>query len=588
MKSGITVCRFLVCLGLSTAGTSQSRPALAIEKYRTITLPDGGLSSSVQATTNNGAGRYGVAGWTADNSGARSAHYWGVRVAAGDVNGDSVDFTSHTLPAADGLSSEASDVAFLGGDPDRPVIVGSVFGQPGISHPAIWRKVAGGQFTGAILDDHIGVATGVATKMTPNGLIIVVCGRYQLDNGDTHACFYVGSANGGVWRLHDLGTAGGHNSSAADGDGLVDAADYLLWRVVGSSQTANGRTVAAVWEVHLMEEEGIFYFVRTLPTPPSAESSALSISDAANGAFAVTGSVTGQNGRSHGAVWMQAVDGTSNTIMISELAGYRSSQARGIIFNGRDGDDQMVVGTAWNTETDRRAFGDLVGHPKFDDPFQLDSLRTETVDNNETITVHGVCTSPGGTIGVNLGHGADTVTHAAILIPGRIDVPNIIGVLIGLLVDKDAGNLSGIYSRDGSDLRFAPRKEQAPRSIALEFGFRPLSPPSDRRMPGTISFGGTIAAKKSAEVQSLSFVTQVYRDDIKEWVVVDQVVASIVSSQDYFQRTVTVPDPERFLLPYVEQSSLRVRMIVTKQGGEPINDWSFALDYMELENIYLP
>src|SRR5205814_1855956 len=141
---------------------------------------------------------------------------------------------------------------------------GLVGNSPGTAHAAIWSRNSIGQFQLRVIENAISVAEGIVIK---TGSAEVV-GSYRLADGRTHACLWsIHWGDGNVQRI-DLGTAGGQNSealAAAMGPGGVV--------VAGRAQRADG-----TWVAGLMEEEGIFYSFRALPTPVGAQSRARSVS----------------------------------------------------------------------------------------------------------------------------------------------------------------------------------------------------------------------------------------------------------------------------------------------------------------------
>jgi hypothetical protein len=399
-----------------------TRPALALEKYVAVPLPDERLGSKALAIALAGSGRYGVVGSQQKSDGTVGAVYWSIVVDPSDLSGNTVYSTE--LPKPPGWHATATGIGFLEGNPDRPLIVGylqdgTLIEHAGIRYAVLWGRDASGQFTNTTLDDEAvqSQANAIATRNTPLGLIIVVCGKFRLPNGDWRACLWEIGPQGR--RRIDLGTLGGRNSEAA---ALTYVDDLIGWSIVGSAQTPDGRSVATLWASNVVGSEHA-WGSRALQTPPGAESRANSITHTWDGDLYIAGNVSEPNGRTTANIWINQREVPTALSVgngFGDVLRRRNNTANGIIIIGQSGDDVLVVGSAWNMESDRTGLGVLSNGLDFQHPiiFDFDSLQFRGGDGAlpvDTFSLNAV--EPGGAIaGEGLCSGA-TTAQAVLLLP---------------------------------------------------------------------------------------------------------------------------------------------------------------------------
>jgi hypothetical protein len=317
------------------------------------------------------------------------------------------------LPKPPGWNATATGLAFLGGDPNRPVVVGNLSDAADRQRPALWLRNLSGQFTNTVFDDQA-AASAIVTRDTPLGLIIVVCGKFRLSNGDYHACVW--EISGQSIQRTDLGAlTGGSDSEAV-------AAWTFTGLTPGTYIVGNSTAVSSGGYAMLWGNTGSGWFYHTLPTPAGAQSRAKGITHTYDGDLYIVGDVTEPNGRTTANVWLDLGFPTALSIgnEFGDLLRRRNSTANGIIIGG-SGADLLAVGSAWNTESDRTGLGVLANgrNSQLLLIFAFDSLRrTETVDNNETITFHSAnAIAPDGAIaGEGLCSGS-TTARAMLLLP---------------------------------------------------------------------------------------------------------------------------------------------------------------------------
>ena len=128
-------------------------PASAIEKYADVPLPDMDRGSTARALDRAADGSYGLVGTDSGFEGPTAAMYWRIVVDPSDPSGNTV--SAFELPKPLGSSAEVTGVSFLEGDPDQPIIVGSIHNAAsGKEVAALWRRDGSAQFANTILDDE--------------------------------------------------------------------------------------------------------------------------------------------------------------------------------------------------------------------------------------------------------------------------------------------------------------------------------------------------------------------------------------------------------------------------------------------------
>lgn len=560
-------------LGLLLMGIMLAHPARAVEKFRPVLLPDAGHGSTARAVAQMDTFKFGVVGAQRNLDGSSNTILWGITVDPNDPSGNTV--VSTPLPTPPGTGGEATGIAFTGGDVSRPVICGFLGTDVTGTQAVLWTQDSTGHFTNTILDDAASVANAVGVRRTPMGLIIVVCGKYRLPGGAWHACLWQWDAQGR--RRLDLGTLGGRNSEAT---AILYGNDGGIWRVAGNAQRADGR-----WIATLIEGEGIFYSVQPLPTPPNAQSFVHALYRDLWGRTFLTGETLGPTYLPSATIWTGQGQNFTG-IPLGNPAGFANCAARGIVFNGGSGNDLLVIGSAWNQAGAQVGIGALPMNQIFDDPFFFDALlRTESVGNNETITIHGLnAATPGGVIvGVGRRSGSPNA-QAVALLPTKFEVPQIIAILIGLLIPQVGGNpgsVPDLWQADNRALRFSPAPGD--NRVALEFGCRSiLAQAGQSRAPRMITFGGSLMPRNAQQSPACNITLQLYNPTTRQWTTV---LSDILVSSLYFRKTVTIPAPERFAVP--GGGPLRGRLLVQSRVGAS-QDWVFTLDYIEQDNLYWP
>lgn len=542
------------------------RPVFAINKYAGIALPDNGLGSRTRGLTKVGAGTLGVVGSKNKADGTFAAVYWFLTP---DPQGPIYVPSATDLPAPAGSNSEATGIAFLQDDPNQPIIVGytgTTLVNQGVT-AVMWRRNAAGQFMSTVLDDNA-EANGV-TVINSNtlGLIIVVCGRYQLANGNFHACLWrVGMQ--GVQRT-DLGTLGGPNSNALS---INTGAGADTINVTGNAQRASGRMLAASWS-GLMEEEGIFYFIKPLPTPNGAESNAVYVSGANGGVWKTNGFISGPNGRRSASLWIN--QGATPNSFVSTL--YRDlfgnvpdSTANGIVgdWNG-DGRDLMVVGTARNSRT-QRGVGAFPFNPPFDNRFRFDTLRSQDTVLDWNSIALGAVERQGAIAGEAL-IGGLLIPQAMVFVPTNEEVPQIIAILIGYQTTIGP-NIYDFWQRDGNTMTLRPNRQGGMLNILAEWGSTSVS--NSAREPRRLMLASRIMPRNANVTPSAMLNLQLFDSSAGQWV---NVATRILSSDEFFHQVVIdIPNPAQFAV--AGGGPLRWRL------GLSGNDWrDWEIDLLEMK-----
>ena len=535
-RRGVLFCLFFAGL----CGLCMIRSALAIEKYAAVPLTDDGLGSTTRGLTKAGAGTLDVVGSKQKGDGTVGAMYWSIAVDPSDPSGNTVYATE--LPKPPGMSAWATGIAFMGGDPNRPIIcgyTGTTAVNDGTLRAVIWRRNPSGQFVNTTFDDQAAVAHAIVTRNTPLGLIIVVCGKFQLSNGEWHACLWKIS-NQGTQRT-DLGTLGGQFSEAMAL--LYVGGDNGVFRVVGNAQRSNGRTLAAYWFVaRLMEEEGIFYFVKALQTPPGAESNAVYVGSATGGVWKTSGFIREPNGSTSASVWIN--QGEIPTGFVSQL--YRDvlghagdTTANGIFDFNHDANDILVVGTAQNSTGRQRGVGALPFNQPFDSPFRLDALRAgDPALEWNAIALNAV--EPGGAIAGEGLFSGSAAPQATLFLPTNIEVPQNYTIVIGPNIFD---NIRNVWQEDGNALRFAPQRNGSVDRISIDFTSAGFSAPSCRA-PRRLTLVSRIMPRNANATPSATLTLQLYDSSAGQWV---NVATRIMASDEFFHSLVIeIPNAERF------------------------------------------
>ncbi|MEK6282697.1 MAG: hypothetical protein AABN95_20240 [Acidobacteriota bacterium] len=565
--------RGVVVFCLFFAGLCMTRPALAIEKYDAVSLPDDGLGSTTKGLTKVGAGTlaFGVVGSKQKSDGSVGAMYWGIAVDPSDPSGNTVYATE--LPKPSGMSAVATGIAFLNGDPNQPIICGfigtDVSGAFDLGRAVIWRRDASGQFTSTILDDQAAVANGIATRDTPLGLIIVVCGKFRLPNGDWHAAVW--KITSGIERT-DLGTLGGGNSEAR---AISNIDDLAGWNIVGSADRPNGRTLATCWIVRLTGNGGLDWFFRALPTPPGAESSAVYVGGASGGVWKISGWIREPNGRTSASIWIN--QGETPSSFLSQL--YRDVLGRSgnTIANGIvdyiDQDDILVVGTTRNRQNISRGVAALPLNQPFDDPFLFDALRSSDPflewNSNALNAVE-----PGGAIAGEGLISSSTTPQAMLFLPANAEVPQTYTSVLGPDIRDAIGNL---WQEDGNSVNFRPRRATGVEGIMAEWTSTRFGAAGAPHVPRRLTLVSRLMPRNANATPSATLTLQLYDSGAGQWV---NVATRILASDEFFSLVIEIPDPERFAV--VGSESLRWRVGLR---GEEWRDWGVDLMEMEVEEM---
>src|SRR5882724_8058970 len=284
---------------LIIAGICLAQPALAIEKYAAVPLPDERLGSKALGLTKVGVGTVGVVGSQHKSDGTVGAMFWSIAVDPSDPSGNTVYATE--LPKPPDRNAEATGLAFIEqGNLYNLAISGNIVSPSGLSRAAIWKRDSSGQFSNTILEDEA-VTSGITTRNTPLGLIIVVCGKFRLANGNWQACVWEITGQGP--RRTDLGalTAGPNSEATAI---LYVGGEGGVYCVVGSAHRPDGRSIATCWIATLTGSQGLDWFLTARPTPAGAESRANFIGTNNGGVWRIAGEVTAPNGRRSASTWM--------------------------------------------------------------------------------------------------------------------------------------------------------------------------------------------------------------------------------------------------------------------------------------------
>ena len=548
-----------------------TRPAIAIEKYGGIPLPDNLLGSTARSLTKVGPGTLAVVGAENTFQGPTDAVYW--RVIVGPA-GEEISTDKYVLPKPQGMSAVATGIAFENGDPERPTICGFIGTDVSGTRAVIWRRDASGQFTNTILDDEA-VANGLVAQNTYQGATIVVCGRFMLPDGSWHAALWK-ITDAGIER-EDLGTLGGMNSEAM---ALSYVDDLIGWNIVGSADRPNGRTLATAWIVRLTSSGDLDWFRRALPTPPGAESNAVYVGGANGGIWKTSGYVMDSNGRRSASVWINQGEIPSAFVsaLYQDVLGRRfDTIANGIVgdFN-RDQDldaADFVVGTARNSLGLQRGIGALPLNQPFDAPFPFDLLQKDVGLNWTSIALNAA--DPSGAIaGQGLVEGSST-PQAMLFVPTNDEVPQIIAILIGLAVGRrDINDIYLMWQPDGNGATLRPRREGKISGIMAEWTSTRAS--NSARAPEKLTIVSRIMPRNMNPSSDLILTLQIHDGASNTWVNVASRVLSFIDIRDgaYFRLEIDIP--VQIVVPAGQP--LRWR---TSLRGEEWRDWQ--IDLMEMK-----
>jgi hypothetical protein len=541
------------------------QPALAIEKYTAVPLPDERLGSQALAVARAGAGNYSVVGSKQMSDGTLGAMYWSIVVDPSDPRGNTV--YAAELPKPAGWNAVATGVALLEGDPDRPVIVGRLFDAAGYRRAVLWWRNMSGQFTSTTLDDEA-EASAIDARNTSLGLIIVVCGKFRLEDGNWHACVW--RINGQGTQRTDLGTLGGGNSEAT---AMAFVDDLVGWNFVGSAQKSNGRWMATLWS-----SQGS----TALPTPLGAESRAnyIGITRVNESVLKIAGEITETNGRRSASIWINQDEIPSGflALVYRDVLGRANSMAKGIV-DYIDEDEiniPFVVGAAWNTESDRTGLGLLRSSANFQNPlvFDFDTLRRS---NDPALDWNSVILNAVTMGGVIAGEGqlpGSTSPQAMLFLPTNTEVPQNFNLMVG----NEFGDVLALWQEDGRAMRLLPRRAGQVRGILAEWTstrFSAASPLAPRRL----TLVSRLTPRRPHTAASAMLTLQLFDPAAGQWV---NAASRILASDEFFSRLVVeIPDPGRFAL--AGGGPLRWRIGLR---GEEWRD--FEIDLMEVEVESLP
>lgn len=588
MRDLQSIIRSAFLLWLFFVGMCLARPALAIEKYAAVPLPDAGLGSRALALTDFGpsgsinVGSMAIVGAQKNSVGMDVAMFWVVdnEPLVVDPNNPNIVYAI-ALPTPPGMSSVATGIAFLEGNPDKPIIVGSFIDNITFDRVAVlWRRdPSSGQFTNTILDDEASQANGLTVPPIDLNLLGLVVGKYRLPNGDWHACLWRVSANGDVART-DLGTLGGANSEAraisyAGGDGN----DVVL--VAGSAENSNGRTLAACWAVRLTGGAGLDWFLRALPTPSGAESGALAlIGGSSNNVWWATGFISAPNGRTSACLWINQGDNPSE--FVSELhqgvlgqPGYPvvlTSIANGLV--GHAGMDILIAGTARNSDGVKRGVAALPFNGIFDDPFFFDALASrDIVLDWNAVALEAV--APGGAIAGEALYAGSTTPQATLFVPTNVEGPQQYSLLVGTYSYHVGPDIHSLWQRDGNALHIRPRVERGVQSIMAEWTSTRYSGMSSRA-PQQLTLVGRARPRNANTDSDVTLTLQLYDTSAEAWV---EVASRILASDEFFNGLmIEIPDPERFAVSAGEP--LRWRLGLLGEGWR-----ACEIDLMEMNTM---
>ncbi|MEO8434680.1 MAG: hypothetical protein ABI596_07275 [Pyrinomonadaceae bacterium] len=572
--SNHSLARRAFLLWLLLAGICMARPAMAIEKYGAVSLPDDGLGSATRGLTKVGAGTllFGVVGSKQKSDGTVGAMYWSIAVDPSDPSGNTVFATE--LPKPPGMSAWATGIAFPGGNPDRPIICGfigtDVTGTADLARAVIWRRDGSGQFSDTIFDDEAAVANGIAIRDTPLGLIIVVCGKFRLPNGDWHAAVW--KIMSGIERA-DLGTLGGRNSEARAAS-IID--DLVGWNIVGSAERPNGRTLATCWTVRLTGDGGLDWFLRALPTPPGAESNAVYVGSANGGVWKTSGWIREPNGRTSASIWINQgeIPSAFTSQLYRDVLGRSGNSIANGIVDYIDQDDVLVVGTARNLAGRQRGVGALPFNQPFNDPFFFDALRaSDPILDWNSISLNAV--EPDGAIaGEELVSGSAT-PQATLFLPINLEVAQNLDILIGA-VGQD--RISDLWQEDGNALRVRPRPKGVVQWILAEWTSGHTTMGGAFRAPRNFTLVSRIVPRNANVTPSATLTLQLYDSSAGRWA---NVATRILASDEFFHSLVIeIPDPEQFAVSGSEPLRWRIGL-----RGEEWRDWDVDLMEMEVEEM---
>lgn len=559
---------------LLIAGICLAQPALAIEKYAAVPLPDERLGSKALGLTKVGVGTVGVVGSEQKSAGTVAAMYWNIVVDPRDRG----TVYATELPKPPGWNAEATGLAFIEqGNIYNLAISGHIVSPNGVSRAMIWTQDTSGQFSNTIFDDEA-VTSGITTRNTPLGLIIVVCGKFRLANGNWHACVWEITGQG--TRRTDLGALTASPNSEATAV-LYVGGQGGVYSVVGSARRPDGRWIATCWIATLTGNQGLDWFLTALPTPPGAESRANFIGTNNGGVWRIAGEVTAPNGRRSASTWMSQEPTLSAFFLdglYRDVLGRNNSAAKGIIFNGGDGNDTLVVGSAWNTESDRTGVGVLSNGLNSQNLliFPFDALRS----NDAVPDWNAVALEAAAMGGFVAGEGrlpGSTAPQAMLFLPTNAEVPQ---VLLAGTFGRGSffDDVVQTWQEDGRALRFSPRRTGQIDRISIEFTGAGFSDGASSRAPRSLTVVSRIMPARPNAAVPVMLTVQFYDSIFAVWVTVG---VRAVPSDEFFHRLMfDIPNPELFAVPGGEPLRWRIGLI-----GEEWSDWGLDLIEMRVEKL---
>jgi hypothetical protein len=560
---------------LTIAGICLAQPALAVEKYAAVPLPDERLGSKALGLTKVGVGTVGVVGSQQKSDGTVGAMFWSIAVDPSDPSGNTVYATE--LPKPPDRNAEATGLAFIEqGNLYNLAISGNTFSPSGGSRATIWTRDTSGQFAGTILDDEA-AASAITTRNTPLGLIIVVCGKFRLANGNWHACVWEITGQG--MRRTDLGALTGGPNSEAMAVLYVGGQGGVLC-VVGSAQRPDGRWIAASWVATLTGNQGLDWFLFALPTPPGAESRAHFIGTNNGGVWRIAGEVTAQNGSRSASTWMSQGP-TPNEFFLDGLyrdaLGRNNSAANGIVFNGGDGNDTFVVGSAWNTESDQTGMGVLSNGLNAQNPLIIpfEALRS----SDPVLGWNVVALEAAAMGGVIAGEGRLTgsmTPQAMLFLPTNREVPQ---VLLAGTFGRGSffDGVANTWQEDGSELSILPRRDGRVDSILIDFASAGFSAATSRT-PRSLTLVSRVMPARPNAAAPVMLTLQLYDSIFAVWVTVG--VREEPSDGVFHRLMFDISSPERFAVPGGQPLRWRIGL-----RGEDWRDWGLDLIEMRVEKL---
>lgn len=547
------------------AGAFVPRPASAIEQFVPLPLATVPAGSTARAVAVAGPNAYWVAGAVRGAAGSPQASVWRVASDASDPSGNVV--FALPLPTAPGAAAVATGIALRDGDPARPVVVGYVPAADGTPRGIVWT-----------LEGNSIVANPLESGTEPSSVahgagVTGIAGRCRQPDGLWRACVWRGS--GGPFERIDLGPAGSADSTALDIAVDVDGAGFV---VAGAAQSAGGRLAAI-----LVRIRGDVVVSTILETPSGADSVARAV-EVASQRVVLVGEVS-RAGRSRGVAWLETDGGTAPVLRAVPLPnGFEHSSLNGVLPGGPGSDLLLAVGTAWNLPEATSAFGAILAAGREPHAFAVAQLRgrTETVDKDETITIHADRNRFGSALAGDLAMPASGLVQAALLPPyvvddATIETPDAVAVTVGAVPGPDrADAVARLWQADDTTLRVSPRGTAPELRIVIEFTSAGFTSPR-AGAPGHVTLRGRIEPRHARSPTTADLLLQLQEAESGAWVEVGQLTVGTA----FAAQTLVVDDPGRFAV--AGGGPIRGRLVVLAGGERP----TLELDQLTIGRIAL-